>query len=58
LSTIRWEAVEWYNVDDGPEDNSPMDSNQSGDFYQKDTVGRERLEYGKNTICLGEVQAD
>jgi hypothetical protein len=37
-------AIEWYNEEGGLEDNSPMDSNQSGDVYQKDTVGPERLE--------------
>jgi len=43
LGTIWREAVEWFNKEDGPEDNSPMDTNQSGDEYQKDTVGPERL---------------
>jgi hypothetical protein len=41
---IRRKAVEWYNEEDGPEGNSPMDTNQSGDVYQKDTVGPKRLE--------------
>jgi hypothetical protein len=41
---IHRKAVEWYNVEDGPEDNSPMDTNQSGDVYQTDTVGSDRLE--------------
>jgi hypothetical protein len=35
-----------------------MDSNQSGDVYQKDTVGPERLEDWRDTICSEEVQAD
>ena len=52
------EAVEWLNKEDGPEDNSPIDTNNSGDVYQKDTVGPERLEDWKDTICSKEVQAD
>jgi hypothetical protein len=55
---IRWKAVEWYNEEDGSEDNSLIDTNQSGDVYQKDTVGPERLEDQKDTICSEEVQAD
>jgi hypothetical protein len=36
-----------------------MDTNQSGDTYQKDdTVGPKRLEDWKDTICSDEVQAD
>jgi len=35
-----------------------MDTNQSGDVYQKDTVGPERLEDSKDTVCSEEVQAD
>jgi len=58
LRTIQRKAVEWYNEQDGPEDNSPMDTNQSGDVYQEDTVGLERLEDWKDTICSEEVQAD
>jgi len=50
--------VEWYNEEDGPEDNSPMDTNQSGHVYQKDTVGLERLEDWNDTTCSEEVQAD
>jgi hypothetical protein len=57
-STIRGKAIEWYNEDDGPEDNSLMDTNQSGDIYQKDTDGPKRLEDWKDTICSEEVQAD
>jgi len=54
-----WEkAAEWYEEPGGPEDNSPMDTNQSGDLYQKDTVGPEWLEDWKDTICSEEVQAD
>jgi len=55
---IRWKAVEWYNEGDGPEDNSPMEAYHSGDVYKQDTVGLERLEDRKDTICLEEVQAD
>jgi hypothetical protein len=35
-----------------------MDPNKSGDVSQKDTVGPERLEDWKDTICTEEVQAD
>jgi len=35
-----------------------MDTNQSRDVYQKDTIGTETLEECKNTICSEEVQAD
>jgi hypothetical protein len=35
-----------------------MDTNQSGNVYEKDTVGPERLEDRMETICLEEVQAD
>jgi len=35
-----------------------MDTNQSGDVYQKDTVGPESLEDWKDTICSEEVQGD
>ena len=41
---IQAKAVEWYNEEDGPEDYSPMDTNQSGDVYLKDTVCQKRLE--------------
>jgi len=58
LSAIRWKAVEWYKEVAGPEDNSPMDNNQSGDVYQKDTVAPERLEDWKDTICSEEVKVD
>jgi len=58
LSTIREKAVEWCKEENGPEDNSPMDTNQSGDVYQKDTVCPEGLEDWRDTICLEEVQAD
>jgi len=44
LSKIQKKAVEWYNEVDSPEDNNLMDTNQSGDLYQKDTVGPEKLE--------------
>jgi hypothetical protein len=50
LSTIQRKAIEWSNEEDGPEDNNPMDTNQSGDLYQKDTVCPETLEDWKNTI--------
>jgi len=55
---IREKAVEWYYEDNGPEDNSPMDTNQPGDIYRKDTVGPKRLKDCKDTICSEEVQAD
>ena len=58
LGTLRWEAVEWYDGEDGPEDSSSMDTNQSGDVYQNDIVGLERLEDWKDTICSEGVQAD
>jgi len=58
LGTIRWEAVEYYDGEDGPEGYCPIDTNQSGDVYQKDTVGPERLEDWKDTICSEEVKAD
>lgn len=48
----------WYNEVDGPEDNSPMDYNQSGNKHHQDTVGAERLEDWRDTICLEKVQAD
>jgi hypothetical protein len=35
-----------------------MVTNQSGDVYQKDPVGPERLEDWKYTICSEEVQVD
>ena len=35
-----------------------MDTNQSGDVYQKVTVGPERQEDWKGTICSENVQAD
>jgi hypothetical protein len=41
---IRQKAVEGYNMVDGLEDNSPMDTNLSADVYQKHTVGPERLD--------------
>jgi hypothetical protein len=41
---IRRKAVEWYNEVDGPENNSPTDTNWSGDVYQDDAVGPERLD--------------
>jgi hypothetical protein len=44
MSMIRGKDREWYNEDDGPEDNSPMDTNLSRDIYQNDTVGLKRLE--------------
>jgi len=50
--------VGWYNDEDGPEDNSPMDTNQSGHVYQKVTVGLEKLEDWKDSIYSDEVQAD
>jgi len=58
LDTIQWKAVEWYDGEDGPEDNSPMDLNQSGAVYQNDTVRPEGLEDWKDNICTEEVQAD
>ena len=58
MSMIRGKDSEWYNEDDGPEDNSPMDTNRSGDIYQKDTVGPKRLEDWKDSICSEEVEAD
>jgi hypothetical protein len=36
---VRRKAVEWFNDKDGLEDNSPMNTNKSGDVYQSDTVG-------------------
>jgi len=51
-------VVEWYEEVDGPEDNSPMDTNQCVDVYQMETVRPERLEDGKDVICLKEVQAN
>jgi len=51
LCTIRWGPVQWYIEGDGLEDNSPMDPNQFGDVYQKDTVGQRRLEDWKDTIA-------
>jgi len=51
-------AVEWYDEEDSPEDNSLMGTNQSGHVYQKETVGPERLEDCKDTICSREVQAN
>jgi hypothetical protein len=35
-----------------------MDTNQSGDLYQKDTVCPETVENWKNTIYSYDVQAD
>jgi hypothetical protein len=35
-----------------------MDINQSGDVYLKDTVGPERLEDWKDSICTEGVKAD
>jgi len=58
MGAIRCEAVEWKDGEDGLEDNSPMDTNQSRDVYQKDTVSPDRLEDWKDTICSEEVQAD
>jgi len=55
---IQRKDVEWYNENDGLENNSPMDTNQSGDVYGKDTVCPERLEDGRGTIRSEEVQAD
>jgi len=40
------------------EDNSPMDTNQSGDVYQKETVDQAKLEDLKDIICSEEVQAN
>jgi hypothetical protein len=51
-------ADEWYKEVDSPEDNSPMDINQSGVVCQKDTVGPQGLEDWSDTICTGKVQAD
>jgi len=51
-------VVEWYEEVDGPEDNSPMDTNHSVHGYQIETVGPESLEDGKDIICLEEVQAN
>jgi len=58
LYTIRCRAVEWYTEEDSLEDNSPMDTNQSGDLYQKHNVGLEKLEDWKDTIFSEEVQVD
>jgi hypothetical protein len=49
--------VEWCKEEDGPEDNSPMDTNQSWDIYHKHTVGPERLEDWRDTIWSDDVQA-
>jgi len=35
-----------------------MDTSQSGDIYQKNTVGPERLEDWKDTLSSEDVQAD
>jgi hypothetical protein len=51
-------AAEWYNEEDGPEDNISINTNQSGNVYRKNTVGPERLEDLKNTICSDKVQTD
>jgi len=58
LSRIWRKAVEWYKEVDDPEHNRPMDTNQSGDVYQKDTVGPEKLEDRMDTICSEEVQVN
>jgi len=58
LSMRQVKAVEWYKEVDGLEDNSLMDTNRSGNVYQKYTVDPERLEDWKDTICSEEVQAD
>ena len=57
LGMIWRKADEWYKEVDGPEDNSPMDTNQSGDVYQKDTVGLDWLEDWQDTISSEEVWA-
>jgi hypothetical protein len=41
---MRRKVNEWYDEVDGPEDNSLMDTNHSGDVYQQDNVGTESLE--------------
>jgi len=56
LRTIQGKAVQWFNEEAGPEDYSPMDTNQSGDQYHKDTVGVERLQDRGDTICSEEVR--
>jgi len=58
LSIISRKTIEWYKEVDGPEDNSLIDTNQSGYVYQKDTVGLERLEDWRDSICWEEVQAN
>ena len=58
MSMILRNTGQWYNEKDRPEDNGLMDTNQSGDVYQKDTVGLEKLEDWKDTIRSEEIQAD
>jgi hypothetical protein len=55
---VQRRAAEWYNGEDGLEDTSQMDTNQSGDVCHKDTVCPKRLEDWKNTILSEDVQAD
>jgi hypothetical protein len=50
--------VEWYKEVDGLEDNSPMETNQTGDVYQMESVGPESLDDWKDTIYLEAGQAD
>jgi hypothetical protein len=43
------------NLVDGPEDYSPIDTNQSGDVSQTDTIdGPDRLADRKDIICSDE----
>jgi len=58
LTTRRGKAVEWYKDENVSEDNSPMDTNQSGYVSQQDTVGPEGLEVWRDIIRSEQVQAD
>ena len=57
MSMIWSKAVEWYKEVDSLEDNSPTDTDQSGDVYQIATVGSEWLVDWRDTICQEDFQA-